>query len=99
MGVPISFIQKYNPEQFEILGINTSYSDELNHETVKPIKKYTNVKQYSKSGNISSGNKINDSSTLLHKSIPDKTYYMVEDIEGYLTITYARVFIRMKRRK
>lgn len=94
MGVPISFIDKYNPKQFEILGINTSYSDELNYIDAKPIKKYKNAKQYSKSGKVSNGSKINDSSTLLHKEIPNKTYYTAEGIDNYLTITYVRVFIR-----
>ena len=96
MGVPISFIDKYNPEQFEIVGINTSYSDEINYEEAKPIKKYINAKQFSKSGKISSGSKINDSSTLIHKEIPDKTYYKADGIDDYLTITYARVFIRRR---
>ena len=97
MGVPITFLNRFNPDQFEILGINTSYSDEINHEEVKPIKKYVNVKQISKTGKISSGNKINDSSTILSTIKPDKTYYLVEGIEGYLTITYARLFIKNKK--
>jgi hypothetical protein len=41
MGVPITFLDKYNPEQFEILGI-TSGRNEL--ECV-PIKRYKNPKQ------------------------------------------------------
>lgn len=97
MGVPITFLNRFNPDQFEILGINTSYSDEINHEEAKPIKKYVNVKQISKTGKISSGNKINDSSTILSTIKPDKTYYLVEGIEGYLTITFARLFIKNKK--
>ena len=99
MGVPISYIDKYNPEQFEILGINTSFSDDVNYLEAKPTKKYIGAKQVSRKGKISNGNKINDSSALLHKEIPNKTYYTVDDIEGYLTITYARVFIRKRSEK
>lgn len=97
MGVPITFFNRYNPYQFEILGINTSYSDDLNHIDARPIKKYKNAKQFSKNGDVSGGNKINDSSTILYKNKPDKTYYTVDDIEGYLTITYARIFIKNKK--
>jgi len=97
MGVPITFLNKFNPDQFEILGINTSYSDEINHDEAKPIKKYVNAKQVSKNGKVSSGNKINDSSTILNTAEPDKTYYLVEGIEGYLTITYARLFIKNRK--
>lgn len=99
MGVPISYIDKYNPEQFEILGINTSFSDDVNYLEAKPTKKYIGAKQVSRKGKISNGSKINDSSALLHKEIPNKTYYTVDDIEGYLTITYARVFIRKRSEK
>ncbi len=97
MGVPITFLNRFNPDQFEILGINTSYSDEINHDEAKPIKKYANAKQVSKNGKVSSGNKINDSSTILNTAEPDKTYYLVEGIEGYLTITYARLFIKNRK--
>lgn len=97
MGVPITFLHKYNPDQFEILGINTSYSDELNHELVKPTKKYKNAQQISKTGKISNGNKINDSSTIINTEKPNETYYLVDGIEGYITITYARLFIRNKK--
>lgn len=97
MGVPITFLHKYNPDQFEILGINTSYSDELNHELVKTTKKYKNAQQISKTGKISNGNKINDSSTIINTEKPNETYYLVDGIEGYITITYARLFIRNKK--
>lgn len=95
IGVPITFMHKYNPKQFKILGINTSYSNYVNNEKAKAIKIYKNVKQYSKNGNISSGNKINDSSVIALKEKPtNKTYYQAEGIDEYLEITYARIFIQ-----
>ena len=43
MGVPISFLGKYNPEQFEILSLTQTWSD-------LPTKKYPkiNICDYSK---------------------------------------------------
>ena len=34
MGVPITFLMKYNPDQFQILGVDINDSDELG---IKPI--------------------------------------------------------------
>ena len=53
MGVPITFMDKYNPEQFEILGI-TSGRDEF--ESI-PTKRYKNPKQINKDGSITNGSK------------------------------------------
>ena len=41
MGVPITFVDKYNPEQFEILGMASSagYNEEVVGEAVKPFRK------------------------------------------------------------
>lgn len=97
MGVPITFFHKYNPNQFEILGINTSYSNEVNDDIAKPIKTYKNVKQVSKKGKISGGNKINDSSAILVQEKPNSTYYITGEDNKYLIITYARIFIKNKK--
>lgn len=46
MGVPISFMNKYNPQQFEILGImSTSIIDEFNkgYPLIKSKKKYARI--------------------------------------------------------
>ena len=42
MGVPITFIQKYNPEQFEIIGFSGTLA--------KPIKDYANPGEYQQGG-------------------------------------------------
>ena len=42
MGVPITFLQKYNPEQFEIIGFSGTLA--------KPIKDYANPGEYQQGG-------------------------------------------------
>ena len=93
MGVPITFLGSYNPEQFEILGITCNKSIE------NPIhnKFYKKAIQIDQSGKESSGNKVNDGPTILTKTKPKKgVYYKVEGIDGYLQIRYARILIRKK---
>lgn len=92
MGVPITFINKYNPNQFKILGI-TSGREEF--ESV-PTKKYTNPKQINKDGSIVSGSKANTRATLLLSKKPNKTYYTAQNADGPLKILYARIIIQRK---
>ena len=92
MGVPVTFLDKYNPEQFEILGMTTG-RDEF--EAV-PTKRYINPKQINKDGSVSNGSKANTRSTLLSSTKPDGIYYTADNADGYLTILYARVIIKRK---
>ena len=92
MGVPITFLDKYNPDQFEILGL-TSGRDEF--EAI-PTKRYINPKQINKDGSVSNGSKANTRSTLLSSTKPDGIYYVADNADGYLTILYARVIIKRK---
>jgi hypothetical protein len=92
MGVPITFLDKYNPEQFEILGI-TSGRDEF--EAV-PTKRYINPKQMNIDGSIANGSKANTRSTLLLSQIPKDIYYTADNADGPLQILYARIVIRRK---
>lgn len=92
MGVPITFMDKYNPNQFEILGI-TSGRDEF--EAV-PIKRYVNPKQINKDGTVTNGSKANTRATLLSPKKPNGIYYTADNVEGYLSILYARILIRNK---
>jgi len=92
MGVPITFMDKYNPDQFEILGI-TSGRDEF--EAV-PTKRYVNAKQINADGSTTNGSKANTRSTLLSPNKPDGTHYTADNAEGYLTILYARILIKNK---
>ena len=96
MGVPITFLDKYNPEQFEIIGLAPERGKDGKRKL--QIKLYKNAKQYSANGKILPGNKVNDGPTLLHNSIPNKyPYYMSETVPGkYIEVLYARILIKQK---
>jgi hypothetical protein len=93
MGVPITFLNKYNPQQFEIVGM-TSGRDEF--EAV-PIKKYINPKQNNEDGTIINGSKANTSSTILYKTIPNGVYYTSDNTVGYMKVLYTRFLIKNRR--
>jgi hypothetical protein len=85
MGVPITFLDKYNPEQFEILGYEKSYHLQT--------RKYGNQIQVDKSGRQSNVTKLNDGVAIKVSRPPtDQTYYLVGD--EYYVQQYKRVFIR-----
>ena len=92
MGVPITYLTKHNPDQFEIIGI-TAGRDE--HES-KPSKRYVNAKQHSTEGRITNGSKANTRSTIKHENKPNTTYYTADNCDGFLTINYARILIKRK---
>ncbi len=98
MGVPITFLNKFNPNQFEILGMTKTPICYDNNTEAKRTKIYENVTQHSKNGKTSSGNKVNDGPTLLLNNPPkNKTYYTTDNIEGYLIAPYARILIKNKK--
>ncbi|MDE2636575.1 MAG: adenine-specific methyltransferase EcoRI family protein [Chloroflexota bacterium] len=43
MGVPISFIDKYNPDQFQIVGADTDFAGKLGRFYVKGKRKYARI--------------------------------------------------------
>jgi hypothetical protein len=84
MGVPITFLDKYNPDQFEILGYEKSYHLQT--------RKYDIQVQVDKSGKKSNVSKLNDGVVIKVDSPPiDQTYYVV-DGEYYIQ-QYKRIFI------
>ena len=86
MGVPITFLDKYCPEQFEILGITKTWFGGAN-------KIYPEQIQISNNGKESKVTKLNDGAALQVKSAPvGATYYIVEN--HYYTQVYARVLVR-----
>ncbi|MFL2901147.1 MAG: adenine-specific methyltransferase EcoRI family protein [Candidatus Pelagibacterales bacterium] len=96
MGVPITFMDKYNSKQFEILGI-TSGRDEFE---ARPTKRYIQPKQINLNGKISNGSKANTRATILLNKKPNDIYYTAENVKGYLKILYARIIIkRIKKKK
>lgn len=93
MGVPISFLDKYCPEQFEIVGLAPERSDTM----INRIFHYNNAVQHNSNGTTQSGNKVNDGPTILYKEPPVKfPYYTCENREGFLQVLYARILIKKK---
>jgi hypothetical protein len=88
MGVPISFLDKHCPEQFEILGITQSWYGAA-------CKIYPRQIQVDKNGRRSEVTKLNDGPVLkLPGPLAGETCYEV-DGEWY-TQVYARILIRRK---
>lgn len=88
MGVPITFLDKYSPDQFEILGITKTWFGGAS-------KTYGVQEQVDKNGKTSSVTKLNDGPVLKVDTPPTgKTYYVV-DGEYYIQ-AYARILIRNK---
>ncbi len=86
MGVPITFLDKYCPEQFEILGITKTWFGCAN-------KVYPEQVQVSCNGRKEYVTKLNDGAVLLLDSVPNgETYYIVNG-KPYKQV-YARVLIR-----
>lgn len=96
MGVPISFLDKFNPKQFEIVGL-TSGRDEFEFES-RPSKKYLNPQQHNPNGIISNGSKANTRATILLESLPAEIYYTADNASGPLMIVYARILIKHKNK-
>ena len=96
MGVPISFLDKYCPEQFEILGI-TSGRNEFD-EIAWPTKRYINPIQVNKNGTEVNGSKANTRATILLQDIPNgEIYYKADNANKPFMIQYARILIRKKQ--
>jgi hypothetical protein len=88
MGVPKSFLDKYNPDQFEILG----YDKSIDLRT----KVYAKQRQISKDGKEISVTKLNDGGAIKVSSKPlDMTCYMVDN--EYYIQAFSRIFIRHKK--
>ena len=88
MGVPISFLDKYSPEQFEIKGITTSYDSQQ-------TKRYPKQVQVSAGGGRKEVGKLNDAPAIKVEVPPQgKTYYEVDG--GTYVLSYHRILIRRR---
>ncbi len=76
MGVPITFLDKYNPDQFYILGI-TAGRDEFE---ARPTIRYKNPKQVNTNGSTTNGSKANTRATLRSTIRPSGIYYTADNI-------------------
>ena len=93
MGVPITFFDKYNPNQFDILGMTTGRDEFI----ARPTKRYINPIQINKDGSSINGSKANTRATLLLPDIPSgRIYYVADNSEKPFEILYARILIRNK---
>lgn len=91
MGVPISFLDKYCPEQFEIIGISkTPLGNNLR------TKIYPRQIQVNKKNGQSSVTKLNDGAALKILTPPEKDTYYIMEGELFVAV-YPRVLIRKKR--
>ena len=88
MGVPITFLDKYNPEQFKIIGITKN--------TFKLSSKiYPEQIQVSKNGSESKVTKLNDGPVIKLCEPPvGQTYYRVAG--EYFIQLYTRILIKRK---
>lgn len=92
MGVPITFMYKYNPDQFEIVGLVNGKDYLAGIKTTKDYKEFYEVRQNgSKTG--SRGGKINGNPVLKGKA-KSGNYFVLDD--EVVHSTYARIFIRNK---
>ncbi|CAM3466780.1 adenine-specific methyltransferase EcoRI family protein [Isoptericola cucumis] len=88
MGVPVSFLGRHNPDQFEIVGITKTWFGAA-------TKKYPTQIQVSANGRTSEVSKLNDGAVLKVTTPPlGKTYYKIDD-ECFIQ-TYPRILIRRK---
>lgn len=93
MGVPISFLDKYCPEQFEILGATQRGC----HDEVPDTRKYDDYWEVKQNGERtgSSGNKTNENANLLMND--GKRNYFINKDGRIIQSAYQRVFIRKKK--
>lgn len=88
MGVPISYLDKYNPEQFEIVGITKTWCGMAS-------KTYPQQTQVSAGGERTRVGKLNDGAVIkVGAPIVGKTYYEV-GAELFVQ-TYPRILIKKK---
>ena len=90
MGVPITFLDKYNPDQFEILGITKTWHGGAS-------KTYPMQTQVNKDGKESPVSKLNDGPAIKVSEPPTgQTYYRV-GTDNFIQL-YQRILIRHRTR-
>lgn len=93
MGVPISFLSKYNPEQFKILGATQRGC----HDEVPDTRKYDDYWEVKQNGQKtgSSGGKTNENANLVGND--GKKNYFINNEGRIIQSAYQRIFIRHKK--
>jgi len=95
MGVPLSFLDKYCPEQFLIMGATQRGC----HDEVPDTKKYDDYWEVRSDGKPtgSSGGKTNENANLLGND--GKKNYFINKKGIIVQSAYSRIFIKHKRKK
>ena len=89
MAVPFSFLDRHNPDQFEIVGITKTWDGGA-------IKKYPKQIQVDADGKRNTVSKLNDGAVIrLDKPPQGRTYYLVGDVP-YIQ-RYPRIIIRRRK--
>ncbi len=93
MGVPITFLEKYNPEQFIILGATQRGC----HDEVPDIKRYDDYWEVKPNGEKTgaSGSKTNENANLVQND--GKHNYFTNADGVTIQSAYQRIFIKFKR--
>ena len=94
MGVPITFLDKYNPEQFEIIGLIKSNFN----PGIKDFKKYNEYIEMKVIGSPTgrSGKNINRFPVLKGRK-ENKNYYLREKDKDVVCALYPRILIKNKK--
>ena len=94
MGVPISFLDKYNPDQFDILGATQRGC----HDEVPDTKKYDDYWEVRQNGKKtgSSGGKTNENANLFGND--GKKNYFINKDGRIIQSAYQRIFIKHKKK-
>ena len=95
MGVPISFLDKYCPEQFEIVGATQRGC----HDALPDTRKYDDYWEMTPDGKRtgSSGGKTNENANL--EMNDGKKNYFINNDGRVIQSAYQRIFIRARRPK
>ena len=90
MGVPITFLDKWDPEQFEIIGLGNGES------LFTPSKHYPGAILHYPNGNIRNGESIlGRVLAIKHEGTPpNKAYYTADNVTGWLSSPYTRMLIK-----
>lgn len=92
MGVPLTFLNVYNPEQFEIITLGSS------PKLFTVTKRYENLLRHNIDGTTTKEHICcNQCLTIAYDTIPDrKIYFTASNSDKYLVTPYKRLLIRRK---
>lgn len=91
MGVPITFLNSYNPNQFEILALGNS------RDNFTPSKDYINPLKHLKNGEIVGGGAINCVLAIENNTKPKGQIYYSAENAPFIIAPYARILIKRRR--